>query len=444
MNSYNVSELKENTFFTADVVLDKTFLLLNNTIPLTADLIKALNDWEFTQIYSDGSIGTGVIKETQITDMLSDETENESTSSSPKTIQGEVIGDSESVDIGAFGLAQSSPVSDSVKQAILGTPTVRKPEISAAENEQKRMAVVQTVYNEYLNYINRVYTRYATHKEINLEEMARKVRDLCVFIKDNRRYVLRVEPDLNANNRNFLVSHSMRSTVYAITIGLQLRMPLTKLEELGTACILHEIGMLRIPPQLYLSDRPLVNTEKNQLNTHPIISYTILKGFNAPLNVCLAVLEHHEKENGTGYPRHISGAQISLYAKIISVVCSFEAITAPRSYKAASGSFEAMVEMLKNSGQQYDGTVIKALLYSLSLFPIGSYVYLSDERIGRVIDVNPENPKNPIVQIVGEKSNSGDPIVVETNETTIRVLRVLNKEETADIIKATGETKTSV
>ena len=59
MNSFDVSELKENTFFTADVVLDKTFLLLNNSIPVSKSLIDALNDWEFKQIFSDGNIRTG-------------------------------------------------------------------------------------------------------------------------------------------------------------------------------------------------------------------------------------------------------------------------------------------------------------------------------------------------------------------------------------------------
>ena len=436
MNSYNVNELKENTYFTDDVVLDKTFLLLNPSIPVKADLIKALIDWEFTQVYSDGSIGTGIIKDTFSSSIIENITQKDS---SVRTVLGKTVSaESESIDLSDFGVSQSSPVKEELKQQILTENPIKKADISTIDNEQKRMSVVQSVYNEYLNFINMLYTRYATHKELDLENISSKIKDLCIFIKDNRRYVLRVEPDLTANNRNFLISHSMRSTVLAITVGLQLRMPLSKLIELGTACILHEIGMLRLPSQLYLSDKVLSTAEKNQLNTHPIISYTILKGFNAPLSVCLGVLEHHEKENGNGYPRRIAGSQISIYAKIISIVCSFEAITAPRSYKTASSSFEAMVELLKNSNNQYDGTVMKALLYSLSLFPIGSYVYLSDERIARVIDVNPENPKNPIVQIIGEKDENDDPVTVETNDTDLRVLRPLNKTEVEDLVKVTG------
>ncbi|MBR5866748.1 MAG: HD-GYP domain-containing protein, partial [Spirochaetaceae bacterium] len=404
--------------------------------PVKADLIKALIDWEFTQVYSDGSIGTGIIKDTFSSSIIDNIAQKDS---SVRTVLGKTVSaESESIDLSDFGISQSSPVKEELKKQILTENPIKKADISTIDNEQKRMSVVQSVYNEYLNFINMLYTRYATHKELDLENISSKIKDLCIFIKDNRRYVLRVEPDLTANNRNFLISHSMRSTVLAITVGLQLRMPLSKLIELGTACILHEIGMLRLPSQLYLSDKVLSTAEKNQLNTHPIISYTILKGFNAPLSVCLGVLEHHEKENGNGYPRRIAGSQISIYAKIISIVCSFEAITAPRSYKTASSSFEAMVELLKNSNNQYDGTVMKALLYSLSLFPIGSYVYLSDERIARVIDVNPENPKNPIVQIIGEKDENDDPVTVETNDTDLRVLRPLNKTEVEDLVKVTG------
>ena len=171
-----------------------------------------------------------------------------------------------------------------------------------------------------MNYINSVYTHYATHKQISMEELSDTVKDLCVFIKENKRYVLRIMPSAEARSKNFLVIHSMRSTVLAITIGLELHIPLSKLIELGVTCILHEIGMIRLPSQLYLSRRALSPLEKNLLNTHPIISYTILKEMDLPLSVCLAVLEHHEKEDGTGYPRHIKHDKISLYAKIISVM----------------------------------------------------------------------------------------------------------------------------
>lgn len=118
------------------------------------------------------------------------------------------------------------------------------------------------------------------------------------------------------------------------------------------------------------------------------------------------------------------------------MACSFEAITAPRHFKQARSSYEAMIEILRNEGKQFDDTVIKALLCSLSLFPIGAYVYLSNGKIAQVTDVNPSTPGNPIVSILGEKDASGGPVTIQTDNAANKIVRALNKQESADIIKA--------
>ena len=94
-----------------------------------------------------------------------------------------------------------------------------------------------------------------------------------------------------------------------------------------------------------------------------------------------------------------------------------------------------MVEMLKNQNSKYNGDVIKALLYSLSIYPIGAYVYLANGKIGQVCDVNPDNPKNPIVQILGETAADGEPRTVETDEGINKIVRVMNKDEARDAVK---------
>src|SRR5574344_339531 len=426
MNSFAVPELKPETYFTSDLVIDKNFVLCSKYCSLSDSVLKALRDWGFTQIQSEGNIGIAVsseaaalaAQEQKYQDISIEQAMSEAANEAPPSVE--------------------SGANKAIKQAIA---KAQANGASTANTDKSRLEVVQSVYNEYLNYISTVYTHYATHKQLNLDEISETVKELCVYIKENRRYVLRITPSLEARNKNFLVSHSMRSTVLAITIGLQLRMPLSKLVELGVACILHERGMIRLPPQLYMTDKPLTTAEKAQISTHPIIAYNILKDANFPLSIQLGVLEHHERETGNGYPRHIPGAKISLYAKIIAVACSFEAITAPRHYKEARTTYEAMIEMLKNENHQYDDTVVKALLYSLSLFPIGAYVYLSNGRIAQVTDVNPGNPKNPIVQIVGETEKDGSPKAAQTNDTDLKIVRVMNKQEASDVLNALNAQK---
>jgi len=395
--------LKPDLTFKSDLMLDGEYILLPVGTPVTEELIKTLQEWNFKEF----------IRE--------DEPDPE-----PKKDLNPVRNEIKPME-------ENSPLqaSESVREVI-----ANKASIKFANSERSRMDYVHKVYNEYMNYINSIYTHYATHKKIDLKDLTDNVKNLCIFIKENKRYVLRITPSAEARSKNFLVIHSMRSTVLAITLGMELHLPLSKLIELGIACILHEIGMLRLPPQLYMTDKTLSQSEKARIMTHTILGFNIVKELDFPLSIQLGVLEHHEKENGMGYPRQLDGKKISTYAKIISVACSFEAITAPRKYKTERTTFDAMVEMLKNHNKQYDETVIKALLYSLSLFPIGAYVYLNNGKIGVVTDVSPNNPSQPIIQIVNEYEADGSPKTIQTDADANKIVRVLTRKEEEDVLKA--------
>ena len=113
---------------------------------------------------------------------------------------------------------------------------------------------------------------------------------------------------------------------------------------------------------------------------------------------------------------------------------TYEAISSPRSYKDEKSTFDALLELLQNKEHAYDETVLKALLYTVSLYPIGTYVYLSNRKIGVVIDSNQKNPKCPIVQMLTEKEEDGSPKTVQTSQ-ELSILRILSKKEKEDILK---------
>ena len=403
MNTFELSVIKDGISFNKDVLLDMLFIIEPAGVPLPKTVIAALAEWEFSEVVSEGNVNVDALMSGRI--------------------KAEPV-----------VLTQDNPapaLSSGIKRTLEDAERMRTLENS----DQARLAAVQNVYDEYMDYIDHIYTHYATHKQIDYKNLEETVRSLCVFIRENRTYVLRITPSDDTIKKNFIVTHSMRSTVLAIAIGLQLHMSLSKLVELGASCMLHEIGMLRLPPQLYLSNKQLSPAERDEISKHPLIGFEIAKTLQFPVAVQFAIFEHHERENGTGYPRGLTGDKISLYAKIIAVVCSFESIIAPRQYKTERSTFAAMVEMLKNENRQYDETVIKALLYSISLFPIGTYVYLSNGETAQVIDVNPDNPKNPIVQLLGEKDTDGSPKTLQTDDNDIKIMRPIDKQELEDILK---------
>ena len=400
METININSLRAGITYTSDLMVDSSFLILPKTAEMTDDLIKALRQWGFENVISDGSISLG--GDIGVSKGIEEE-ENEQ---------------------------QKEKIGVNVKKAIEDSKHT-----AVGNSDMARMELVRSVYEEYMNYIESVFTHYATHKEIDQEELSDTVQDLCIFIKEHKRYILRVNATIEAENRNFLIIHTMRTTVLCLAIALQLHLNLSKMIELGVTSILHEIGMLRLPPQLYMTSRKLSVREKAQISKHTLLGYTIIKDLRFGLPVQLGVLEHHEKENGTGYPRRLTGDKISSNAKIIAVACTYEAISSPRSYKDEKSTFDALLELIQNKEHAYDGSVIKALLYTVSLYPIGTFVYLSNRKVAEVIDTNPDNPKTPVVQLLTEKEADGSLKTLQIGENNINILRILTKQEKEDIIK---------
>lgn len=408
MENIKLTALTNKISFTGDLYIDNLFLLAPKSTPVSQELINALQLWQFEEFQLDGNVSLG--------------------------------GD---IGVSANGNKDQNDSEDNQPKENLGSSVKKVLEdsraINIANDESLRLNMVKNVYLEYANYIESVYTHYSTHKEINQEELSETVQELCIFVKDNKRFLLRLLPDTSLINKNFLVIHSLRCTVLAIATALQLHMPLSKMIELGVCCILHEIGMLQLPPQIYMGSKQLTPGEKAMISKHPVYGYSIVKNLNFPTTIQLGILEHHEKENGTGYPRRLQGDKLSYAAKIISIVCSYEAITSKRNYKSERSSLDGMVELLLNKNNAYSPDIVRALLHTVSLYPIGTYVYLKNRKIAIVTDTVSDNPKCPIVQLVTEKKADGSPVILETENPEYAILRVLTKQEQSDVLKIVEE-----
>ncbi|MDR0403690.1 MAG: HD-GYP domain-containing protein [Treponema sp.] len=376
MRNFTIKDIPPESFFSRPVYLDNLFILTAPEVQFSRELIKTLREWEFTDVYSDGEA------------------------------QENYAGD-EVIVQEAEGAAEKSILSD-----------------GGQVQEAERF------YMNFLKYVDSLFTTVATKKEIHFNQVAERVKEICDFAKDQRRYLLRIiRNDNSGGTDNYLAAHALKSTIIAIIIGSYIKLPTHRLIELGVAALLHEIGMIMLPPQVYLAKRPLNPAERKAILTHPVLSFNILKNFDFPLVVSLAALEHHERENGGGYPQKLTGDKISLYAKIIAVACSYEALTSSRPHKDAKDGYSGMIDLLKNEGKQYDDTIVKALVFSLSIYPIGLYVLLSNGKKGQVVDVNPENPRYPLVQVFGELTPDGKNKILETSQDGVYIARPLQREE---------------
>jgi HD-GYP domain-containing protein (c-di-GMP phosphodiesterase class II) len=271
-------------------------------------------------------------------------------------------------------------------------------------------------------YMKDIFTQVARNGQLDFKTVADKVLSVYPLIRDDPYFLLKFQKTRNVDV-NYDTFHAITCMLISIIIGLSLKLPENRLIELGVAALLHEIGMTKLKTQSYFEAKKLTLEERKALYVHPLLGYNILKSFNFPLPVCLAALEHHERENGKGYPQKLSADKISLYAKIIGVACSYDAIVSRRPYKQDEDSNANLMTLLKNEDKGYNSTVIKTLLHTLSPYPVGLYVLLSNGKKARVVDVQPESLNFPTVQVLGEEEN------IQTTANGIFITRPLDRSE---------------
>ncbi|HTP59928.1 MAG TPA: HD-GYP domain-containing protein [Spirochaetia bacterium] len=384
MKGLPLSELVPNTYFDQPVYLDKGFILLTPDSAVTPDLVARLKKWRYTDVFSDGA-------RKDIPSYLSG---TESASVAPQTIDEDI-------------------------------------------KATRQAAAARKFYTELTGFASALFTNYVSDSVMRLGEITEWVKKTMQMVHDNRDSLLSFI-NMNAEGDRYLISHAVNTTILSLAIGEYLKAPPHRLIELGNACLLHEVGMFKLPVELRRSSEPLKEDQKKVLATHTVVGYRILKGFSAPENVALAALEHHERMDGTGYPRGLAGDKITEYAKIIAVACSYDAMISSRPFKTESMDGHSSIrDLLQKHRGHYDDRVLKAFVYTMSVYPVGTAVLLSNNSKGIVVRTDPTRPRLPVVRVIVDpegKKLADPPLVQITEGKGLGISRVLPGEE-AKIIR---------
>lgn len=153
-----------------------------------------------------------------------------------------------------------------------------------------------------------------------------------------------------------LLKHSVRTAIIASSFSRHyLKMPEDEINNLFASALLHDIGKLFIPNNILYKESKLIEKEFEEIKKHPVYSYNLLSASNKfNEKVLRAVKEHHERIDGRGYPLGLMGDEISFLSKILSICDAYEAMTTDRCYQKAKSNEEAIAEIKKGLGTQFD------------------------------------------------------------------------------------------
>ena len=242
---------------------------------------------------------------------------------------------------------------------------------------------------------------YANTSSQHFAEAANDISDsLLKAIEEND--AIAMDISILKVSDEYTFRHSVDVAAMGMIVARKAGMSSREIRELGLAGLLHDIGKSKIPPELLNKTGRLSDEEFSIMKKHPFLGYQLLKEKkDIPRSVKLAVLQHHEKISGKGYPFGIKGDQINSYSKIISITDIYDALVTERPYKKAFSQRDA-VEMIMAMTDDLDVSAMRSFLGSVILYPVGSTVSLNNGERARVVKNTPGYPLRP--KVIGLKT----------------------------------------
>lgn len=190
--------------------------------------------------------------------------------------------------------------------------------------------------------------------------------DITAMVEATRKVKLALEVTIGAlaatteRRDPYTAGHQRRVTGLACEIAAKMGMNGQQLEGLRVASFMHDIGKIAIPAEILSKPGRLSENEFNLIKEHPKIAYEVLKDIDFPWPVAEIVLQHHERIDGSGYPRHLKGDEIMMEARILATADVVEAMSSHRPYRAALGVDAALAEINSKKGASLDADVVEA------------------------------------------------------------------------------------
>ena len=379
MNEISVENIPNQAFSSESMYLDDGYILISPETPFLSSLRRRLYDWEFRAVMAEGS--------PEFTEIISS-------------------GDAEGILLKKGGLDSEQ-------------------ELEAAE-----------FFENLCAFMDKLFQSFKEGNPLKVNIISDQVKNLLQMVKTHKHYLLNFA-EYESGEIDYGVSQSVKTAILALAMSDTLKLPAHKQIEIGLAALLHRIGSMQIPQDLFYSEQALTPEQKKSITLFPVLGFRSLKAAEFPIPVALAVLEHRENVDGSGYPRGITGDKISMYGKLISVASSYCAMVSKRPFRNNVDGHSGMLELIKEKGRKFDEKVLRVLLLTLTVYPIGTYVTMTDGSIGIVHETNSAEPKYPVLKMIFDSNGTyyaDAPLLQTKEEDNVQISGALNRDEVEELI----------
>lgn len=267
--------------------------------------------------------------------------------------------------------------------------------------------------------LDRVFNSLADHRNTDIEQVRNAVDPLIQGVFSNKNAMAALARLKKKSNYRY--SHGVSMAVWAAILGQHLGLQKDELENLVVGCAMCDVGMARLPEELLNSPAELDARNRRLITAHTRIGVEMVKSYGEDSFDILSIIDnHHERHDGSGYPRGLSGASIPLSARIAGLVDTYDAMISDRPYAPARTSFEAILEIIDMADNLFQKALVEQFVQAIGMFPVGTLVELSSDEVAIVIAQNETRRLRPEVLVVmdADKNLLTQPLAMDLAEMT--------------------------
>ncbi|WEK55297.1 MAG: HD-GYP domain-containing protein [Candidatus Cohnella colombiensis] len=282
------------------------------------------------------------------------------------------------------------------------TDDILIPDILQEETQRRSLQAIRSAFREYVDQPSKRKT--ATYPYIG-QSVRQAMTEILQELESQRDAVIML---MNMHTvDHYLFTHSLNVCIYSTLLGMAYGYNHDQLNTLGLGAMLHDIGKTQISMQVLLKPDQLSEYEFEEMKRHTERGYYLLKDEpNIPLLAAHCAYQHHERLDGSGYPRGLKGDEIHEYAKWIGIIDSYDAMTSQRIYRRAMLPHEAAEVLYTGSGTLYDTSMLQLFRDRIAIYPIGITVQLNTGQSAVVVDINSSVMHRPIVRVLTDEEGN--------------------------------------
>ena len=297
-------------------------------------------------------------------------------------------------------VSERAPAPGERLAATVRVPTGNPGGVSPGVSLGAEMGRARAAFGEATRAVRSVMDDVRVGRQVEQAPVRAAVEKITASVLRNSHAILTLRR-LQQRVDDYTYNHAVGVCAMLVAFGKSLELDEAMLHQLALGGLLHDVGLMKLSTELITKPGKLTEDEFKVVRSHVVMGLDVASTLpGLPRHALEVLAEHHERMDGTGYPKGLKGEAISLAGRMAAIVDVYDAMTSPRAYRGPTPASDAVRRLFEGGGTLFDADLVKAFVKNVGIYPVGSLVRLESNRLAVVVALHRDNLLTPVVRII--------------------------------------------